>query len=146
MWGRGSAHWSRTIKSILKLFWLYFSLFGDNFTWTKLNASHFFLNFLDKPKNNISLTWLQTYFSCYVILQDAIFLIFDGLFIGRGAWQWQWQYCVTCLLKKCEDSVGQSYLKFIYSDLSYLVTVKSTVEISQNFVAFSEYIYELYKF
>ena len=42
-------------------------------------------------------------------------------------------------------------LKFIYSekatkfckistvDLSYVVTVKSTVEISQNFVAFSEY-------
>ena len=43
------------------------------------------------------------------------------------------------------------YIKFIYSekatncceistiDLSYVVTVKSTVEISQNFVAFSEY-------
>ena len=43
------------------------------------------------------------------------------------------------------------YLKFIYSekainfskistvDLSYVVPVKSTVEISQNFVAFSEY-------
>ena len=30
------------------------------------------------------------------------------------------------------------YLKFIYSE-SYVVTVKSTVEISQNFVAFSEY-------
>ena len=49
-------------------------------------------------------------------------------------------------------SVGKfSELKFIYSemvtnfcefstvDLSYVVTVKSTVEISQNFVAFSEY-------
>ena len=46
-------------------------------------------------------------------------------------------------------------LKFIYSekatkfceistlDLSYVVTVKSTVEISQNFVAFSEYIWTL---
>ena len=44
-----------------------------------------------------------------------------------------------------------TFLKFIYSenatkfceistvDLSYVVTVKSTVEISQNFVAFSEY-------
>ena len=44
-----------------------------------------------------------------------------------------------------------TFLKFIYSEkatkfceistvnLSYLVTVKSTVEISQNFVAFSEY-------
>ena len=43
------------------------------------------------------------------------------------------------------------FIKFIYSekatnfceistvDLSYVVTVKSTVEISQNFVAFSEY-------
>ena len=43
-------------------------------------------------------------------------------------------------------------IKFIYSekatnfceistvDLSYVVTVKSTVEISQNYVAFSEYI------
>ena len=30
-------------------------------------------------------------------------------------------------------------------DLSYVVTVKSTVEISQNFVAFLEYLYELYK-
>ena len=28
-------------------------------------------------------------------------------------------------------------------DLSYVVMVKSTVEILQNFVAFSEYIYEL---
>ena len=47
--------------------------------------------------------------------------------------------------------IGRRYLKFIYSekatnfceisnvDLSYVVTVKSTVEISQNFVAFSEY-------
>ena len=46
-------------------------------------------------------------------------------------------------------------VKFIYSekatkfceistvDLSYVVPVKSTVEISQNFVAFSEYLYEL---
>ena len=46
-------------------------------------------------------------------------------------------------------------LKFIYSekatklckistiDLSYVLPVKSTVEILQNFVAFSEYIYEL---
>ena len=44
------------------------------------------------------------------------------------------------------------YIKFIYSeeatkfceistvDLSYVVTVKSTVEISQNFLAFSEYV------
>ena len=44
-----------------------------------------------------------------------------------------------------------TFLKFIYSekatifweistvDLSYVVTVKSTVKISQNFVAFSEY-------
>ena len=44
-----------------------------------------------------------------------------------------------------------TFLKFIYSekatkfceistvDLSYVVTIKSTVEISQNFVAFSEY-------
>ena len=49
----------------------------------------------------------------------------------------------------------QNFLKFIYSekatkfceisavDLSYVVTVKSTVEISQSFVAFSEYIHEL---
>ena len=29
-------------------------------------------------------------------------------------------------------------------DLSYVVTVKSTVEIWQNFVAFSEYMYKLY--
>ena len=29
-------------------------------------------------------------------------------------------------------------------DLSYMETVKSTVEILQNFVAFSEYLYELY--
>ena len=48
-------------------------------------------------------------------------------------------------------SVNTNTLKLIYSekstnfceistvDLSYLVTVKSTVEISQNFVAFSEY-------
>ena len=48
--------------------------------------------------------------------------------------------------------IAESYfVKFIYSekatkfceistaDLSYVVTVKSTVEISQNFVAFSEY-------
>ena len=47
----------------------------------------------------------------------------------------------------------EKLLKFIYSekaanfckistvDLSYVVTVKSTVEISQNFVAFSGYIY-----
>ena len=46
---------------------------------------------------------------------------------------------------------GLRVVKFIYSekatkfceistvDLSYVVTVKSTVEISQNFVAFSEY-------
>ena len=46
-------------------------------------------------------------------------------------------------------------VKFIYSekvtnfheiptvDLSYLVTVKSTLKILQNFVAFSDYIYEL---
>ena len=46
---------------------------------------------------------------------------------------------------------NSAILKFIYSekatkffeistvDLSYVVTVKSTVEISQNFVAFSEY-------
>jgi hypothetical protein len=32
-------------------------------------------------------------------------------------------------------------LKFISSDLSYVVTVKSTVEILHNFVAFSEYMY-----
>ena len=48
------------------------------------------------------------------------------------------------------------FLKFIYSekatnfseistiDLSYLMTVKSAVEISQNFVSFSEYLYDLY--
>ena len=48
-------------------------------------------------------------------------------------------------------SKKQTFLKFIYSekatkfckistvDLSYVVMVKSTVEISQNFVAFSEY-------
>ena len=48
------------------------------------------------------------------------------------------------------------YIKFIYSekatkfceistlDLSYVVPVKSTVQILQNFVAFSEYMYELY--
>ena len=30
-------------------------------------------------------------------------------------------------------------------DLSYVVPVKSTMEISQNFVAFSEYVYELYR-
>ena len=47
-------------------------------------------------------------------------------------------------------------LKFIYSEkatkfckiftllLSYVVPVKNKVKISQNFVAFSEYIYELY--
>ena len=47
-------------------------------------------------------------------------------------------------------------VKFIYSekatnfceistvDLSYVLTVNSTVEILQNFVAFSEYVYELY--
>ena len=50
-----------------------------------------------------------------------------------------------------EKIMLNSHLKFIYSekatnfceistvDLSYVVTVKSTVEISQNFVAFSEY-------
>ena len=49
------------------------------------------------------------------------------------------------------DAAWHTYIKFIYSekatkfcnistlDLSYVVTVKSTVEISQNFVAFSEY-------
>ena len=51
---------------------------------------------------------------------------------------------------------GVTTIKFIYSekatkfceistvDLSYVVPVKSTVEILQNFVAFLEYIYELY--
>ena len=50
-----------------------------------------------------------------------------------------------------EENIVLVLLKFIYSekatkfwkistvDLSYLVPVKSTVEISQNFVAFSEY-------
>ena len=52
------------------------------------------------------------------------------------------QYC---------DMMGSERLKFMYSekaikfcktstvDLSYVVSVKSTVEILQNFVAFSEY-------
>ena len=52
----------------------------------------------------------------------------------------------------------QEELKFIYSekatnfceistvDLSYVVTVKSMVEISQNFVAFSEYMNFIYKY
>ena len=51
---------------------------------------------------------------------------------------------------------GEVFVKFIYSEkatkfseiftllLSYAVPVKSKVKISQNFVAFSEYIYELY--
>ena len=37
------------------------------------------------------------------------------------------------------------FVKFIYSEkdkgLSYVVPVKSTVDISQNFVAFSDYMY-----
>ena len=56
------------------------------------------------------------------------------------------------LPKNCCATMGwQYFLKFIYSekatnlckisavDLSYVITVKSTVEILQNFVAFSEY-------
>ena len=51
----------------------------------------------------------------------------------------------------CNEKEKKMLLKFIYSekassfceistvDLSYVVTVKSTVEILQNFVAFSEY-------
>ena len=54
-------------------------------------------------------------------------------------------------LSKFQKVLHTTYIKFIYSekatnfckistvDLSYVVTVKSTVEISQNFVAFSEY-------
>ena len=53
--------------------------------------------------------------------------------------------------KYSAHTVTPTYIKFIYSekatkfweistvDLSYVVTVKSTVEISQKFVAFSEY-------
>ena len=38
----------------------------------------------------------------------------------------------------------QTFCEIATLDFSYLVTVKSTVEILQNFVAFSEYTYELY--
>ena len=37
------------------------------------------------------------------------------------------------------------FAKISTVDLSYAMTVKSTVEISQTLVAFSEYLYELYK-
>ena len=36
--------------------------------------------------------------------------------------------------------VNNTFLKFIYSEKAYVVPVKSKVEISQNFVAFSEYL------
>ena len=54
-------------------------------------------------------------------------------------------------MRKFWKATNESCVKFIYSekatnfgeistvDLSYVVTVKSTVKISQNFVAFSEY-------
>ena len=59
-------------------------------------------------------------------------------------------YLFTYLTSEC--LILHTYLKFIYSenatkfyeistvDMSYVVPVKSTVEISQNFVAFSEYL------
>ena len=59
-----------------------------------------------------------------------------------------WEMKVPVKMKRMESKF---LLKFIFSekatsfceistlDLSYLVTVKYTVEISQNFVAFSEY-------
>ena len=61
--------------------------------------------------------------------------------------KWLLSRTKVLLIKSC----GWLFLKFIYSekatnfckisnvDLSYIVTVKSTVEIWQNFVAFSEY-------
>ena len=53
--------------------------------------------------------------------------------------------------KKPTEYISNNFVKFIYTekttkfceistvDLSYVVPVKSTVKISQNFVAFSEY-------
>ena len=44
-----------------------------------------------------------------------------------------------CLLKSIYSEKATKFCKFSIVDLSYVVPVKSTVEISQNFVDFSEY-------
>ena len=65
------------------------------------------------------------------------------------------QVSFDCVILRYEIDTLFLQLKLIYSenatkvceistvDLSYVVPVKSTMEISQNFVAFSEYLYKL---
>ena len=47
--------------------------------------------------------------------------------------------CVAAVLKFLYSEKATKFCEISTLDLSYVVTVKSTVEISQNIVAFSEY-------
>ena len=47
--------------------------------------------------------------------------------------------CVTAVLKFINSEKATKFCEISTLDLSYVVTVKFTVEILQNFVAFSEY-------
>ena len=51
----------------------------------------------------------------------------------------QVRFQIKWLLKFLYSEKARTFCEISTVDLSYVVTVKSTVEISQNFVAFSEY-------
>ena len=52
-------------------------------------------------------------------------------------------YFYICFKKSIYSEKATNFCEISTVDLSYVVIVKSRVEISQNFVAFSEYTYEL---
>ena len=54
------------------------------------------------------------------------------------------QFSMLAIVKFIYSEKATKFCKISTVDLSYVVTVKSTVEISQYFVAFSEYKYGLY--
>ena len=76
--------------------------------------------------------------------------VFRGCFEKKLWIEW-WNFFLKTICKQAFSFIKDKDQKFIYSeratkfceistvDLSYVVAVKSTVEISQNFVAFSEY-------
>ena len=50
------------------------------------------------------------------------------------------KFTVACKVKFIYSEKATNFCEISTVDLSYILAVKSTVEISQNFVAFSEYI------
>ena len=99
---------------------------------------YFLLGFRWLPRIN---KYYYQEFLCDVHIPNSSFYIFSFNCNCQLLKMWQiYDYCVlTSIIKFIYSEKAQTLCEISTLDLFYLVTVKSRVKITQNFVAFSEY-------